>query len=153
MAAPTGNKYAIGADSGRPPVFETVEAFAIKATKYFTSTPKSKWTINGLVLYLGFSDRQSLYDYQKKEEFTGIVKHCRTMIEMAYEEKLSSKSVTGAIFALKNMGWRDKVETGFTDNDGNDVPVTVFQIPDNGRTQYQTKDNPASGGLSTENAG
>jgi hypothetical protein len=42
-----------------------------------------------------------------------------------------------AIFWLKNrqkQKWRDKVETGFTDADGNDInPVAIFQLPDNGR--------------------
>lgn len=41
-----------------------------------------------------------------------------------------------AIFWLKNRQkkkWRDKVETGLTDGDGNDVPVTIFNLPDNGR--------------------
>jgi hypothetical protein len=32
------------------------------------------------------------------------------MIEMYHEERLSENNVTGAIFALKNMGWRDKSE-------------------------------------------
>lgn len=32
------------------------------------------------------------------------------MVEMAYEHKLSTSNVTGAIFALKNMGWKDKSE-------------------------------------------
>lgn len=57
-----------------------------------------------------------------------------------------------AIFWLKNRQkkkWRDKVETGFTDGEGNDVPVQIFQLPDNGRP-YQTKDNPPTGGLSNE---
>jgi hypothetical protein len=115
MAAPEGNKYAVGADSGRPPTFETVEAFAVKASEYFTNTDQSKWAITGLALHLGFCDRQSLYDYQKKEEFTGIVKYCRTMVEMGYEMKLSGASVTGAIFALKNMGWADRQEVSGPD--------------------------------------
>lgn len=42
-----------------------------------------------------------------------------------------------AIFWLKNRQpkkWRDKMETGFTDADGNDVqPVQIFQLPDNNR--------------------
>lgn len=41
------------------------------------------------------------------------------------------------IFWLKNRQkkkWRDKVETGFTDGEGNDInPVTIFKLPDNGR--------------------
>lgn len=42
-----------------------------------------------------------------------------------------------AIFWLKNRQkkkWRDKIEQGFTDADGNDInPVAIFQLPDNGR--------------------
>jgi hypothetical protein len=45
--------------------------------------------------------------------------------------------------------WADKVENGFTDSEGNDVPVHIFQLPDNGRT-YQTKDNSTARGLSDE---
>lgn len=41
------------------------------------------------------------------------------------------------IFWLKNRQkkkWRDKIEQGFTDGDGNDInPVTIFKLPDNGR--------------------
>lgn len=34
------------------------------------------------------------------------------------------------------LKWADKHETGFTDNEGNDVsPVQVFQLPDNNRHQ------------------
>lgn len=57
-----------------------------------------------------------------------------------------------AIFWLKNRQrkkWRDKVENGFTDGDGNDVPVTIFQLPNNGRGQ--TEDNTATGRVSDEN--
>jgi hypothetical protein len=43
-----------------------------------------------------------------------------------------------AIFWLKNRQkkkWRDKIEQGFTDPDGNEIsPIAIFQLPDNGRT-------------------
>lgn len=55
-----------------------------------------------------------------------------------------------AIFWLKNRQkkkWRDKIETGFTDNDGNDVQtVTLFQLPDNGR-RTASKNNTTTGGI------
>lgn len=59
-----------------------------------------------------------------------------------------------AIFWLKNRQrkkWRDKIETGITDGDGNDIHnvVTLFQIPDNGR-RIEYKDNQAATGLSGE---
>lgn len=57
-----------------------------------------------------------------------------------------------AIFWLKNRQkkkWRDKIEHGLTDGEGNDVnPVTIFQIPDNGRG----KGNTTTEGLSGESS-
>ena len=41
-------------------------------------------------------------------------------IENAYEQLLSSKSATGAIFALKNFDWSDKQEIDMT-SDGERV--------------------------------
>jgi hypothetical protein len=67
-------------------------------------------TISGLVLYLGFCDRQSFYDYEKKPDFSCTIKRARTFIEMEYEHLLRTQSSTGAIFALKNFGWVDKSE-------------------------------------------
>ena len=58
-------------------------------------------------------------------------------IERVPVRKVYPPDTTAAIFWLKNRQpkkWRDKIEQGFTDSDGNDVPaVTVFRIPDNGR--------------------
>ena len=66
--------------------------------------------------------------------------------------KYYSPDPVAAIFWLKNRQkkkWRDKIEQGFTDAEGNDVtPVTLYQIPDNGRSQ----NNKASEGLSGEGA-
>lgn len=68
-------------------------------------------TITGLALFLGFDSRQSLYDYQEKPLFSGTIKAARARVEAAYERNLSGSTPTGSIFALKNMGWRDKTET------------------------------------------
>lgn len=57
---------------------------------------------------------------------------------------------TACIFWLKNRQpkkWRDKVEQGFTNGEGEDVnPITIFQLPDNGRN----KNNSAAGGVPNE---
>lgn len=92
---------------------------------------KQKVTITGLCLHLGFSSRSSLDDYEKRsDEFSYIIKRCRLAVENSYE----TNGQTIDIFALKNMGWKDKSEMGFTDNEGNDVtPVQIFQLPDNNR--------------------
>lgn len=68
-------------------------------------------TITGLALFLGFESRQSIYDYESNGEFSYIIKNARLRVECEYEKRLSTaQSPTGAIFALKNMGWKDKQE-------------------------------------------
>lgn len=135
MAAPIGNKFAVG-NSGRPPVYGTVRELEAEITAYFDDCVENgtKLTVTGLALYLGFSSRSSLDDYQGKgEEYSYLIKRARMVIEQAYEENLQGNCPAGSIFALKNMGWRDKVETGFTDTHGNDAPVQIIQLPANNR--------------------
>lgn len=112
MAAPKGNIFAIGNLGGAPPYYKTEEELKNKIEEYFEFciTDKINLTITGLALYLGFCDRQSLYDYEKKEEFSCTIKRARTTVENSYEQKLYTMTFGGAIFALKNMGWFDKIE-------------------------------------------
>lgn len=81
-------------------------------------------TITGLALYLGFESRQSFYDYESREEFSYTIKRARLIIENEYEKKLSGNNCTGAIFALKNLGWKDRTETELTGN----VPVMWNEV-------------------------
>jgi len=67
-------------------------------------------TITGLALYLGFCDRHSFYDYEKRPEFSYTIKRARAAIEQHYEELLQTGTPTGSIFALKNFGWKDIYE-------------------------------------------
>lgn len=143
MAAPKGNKYAEGLEnSGRPPVYEDAEYLSAKIKEYFEyvsgefvdvtyteedSKGKKKEhvkticvrepenpTLTGLALFLGFCSRQSLYDYKDKKEFSYIIKRATTVIESHHENNLGEKSPTGAIFALKNMGWKDSQNVDHT---------------------------------------
>ena len=116
MAAPIGNKFALGlTDSGRPPVYENDEQVKEKIEQYFQSLLNEEGTeyvtrptMTGMALFLGFASRQSMYDYAKKEEFSYIITRAQQVIAMSYEEMLLTKVSSGAIFALKNMGWDDK---------------------------------------------
>lgn len=115
MAAQNGNTYALGNNGGRPALYETPEELKNKVIAYFDYCilNNTKTTITGLALYLGFSSRSSLDDYVKRgEEFSYIVKRAKLAVENGYE--LSGG--TFDIFALKNMGWIDKIE--------NDVNLT-----------------------------
>lgn len=77
--------------------------------RVYSKQPQSP-SLTGLALYLGFESRQSIYDYEKTSEYSYTIKRARLMVEAAYEQALLSKYSTGAIFALKNFGWSDKME-------------------------------------------
>lgn len=108
---------------GRPPQFKSPDELEEKINLYINTPPTKTHTtkdgdefevpsitITGLCWYLGFESRQSFYDYEKKPEFTYIIKRARLFIENDYEVQLKAAQCTGAIFALKNMGWSDKQE-------------------------------------------
>ena len=112
---------------GRPLKFKNTEELEEMISKYFQEgcnkktivigkPPKQQTieipvpTITGLALYLGFASRQSFYDYEERPAFSYAIKSARTFIEIHYEEMLQIGNTTGAIFALKNMGWKDKTE-------------------------------------------
>ena len=78
--------------------------------EYEGQTLSKPATITGLAHFLGFCDRQSFYDYEKRGTFSCTVKRARLYIESKYEEGLQGKAPTGCIFALKNFGWKDKTE-------------------------------------------
>lgn len=67
-------------------------------------------TIAGLALALGFEDRQSIYDYKDRPEFSCVIKKAITRIEDYAEKHLYIGRATGAIFWLKNHKWTDKTE-------------------------------------------
>lgn len=66
--------------------------------------------LTGLALALGFCDTQALYEYRRYEEFAQPVRRALTRVEMEYERHLRTGGGTGAVFALKNFGWKDKQE-------------------------------------------
>ncbi len=111
---------------GRPPKFKSVEDLDKLIEAYFisleyedfeTGEPKKKNpTLTGLTLFLGFCDKSSLYDYQKKDEFSHSIRMARLMVEEGYEQALLSKFANGATFALKNFGWKDKIEQEITEH-------------------------------------
>lgn len=108
-----GNKFALGlTTNGRPPIFETPEEMEVKCSEYFQecADKDSKATITGLALFLGFESRQSLYDYKEKKDFSYILKRATLAVENSYE--LGGTAFD--IFALKNMGWKDKQEVDYT---------------------------------------
>lgn len=120
-------------ERGRPPLYETPEQMQVKIDEYFDTcrpTPliddkgkpiydlagnpileQNPPTLSGLALFLGFCDRVSMYDYERKNEgFSYTIKKARSRIENGAEKDLFRKAKpTGAIFWLKCMGkWKDE---------------------------------------------
>jgi hypothetical protein len=115
MAAATGNKYAMGNSGGRPAHYDTAEELAAASQDYFDWCLNTgiKSTVTGLALYLGFCSRSTFDDYEKRtEEFSYVIRRSKLAVENSYE--LSGTPFD--IFALKNMGWKDKTEI---ENSGN----------------------------------
>lgn len=72
---------------------------------------KKPLTITGLALALGFNSRQSLLNYQAKEEFLDTITRAKAKVEQYAEERLFDKDgANGAKFSLANNfeGWREK---------------------------------------------
>ena len=113
--------------AGRPPIWDNPEAFAKKVDEYFESGEIITWS--GLALYLGFESRQSLEDYKKKPEFSYPIKKALLRIESFYEQSIQSRNPAGAIFALKNFGWKDKQEVEQSGNSSITVKWDQSLIP------------------------
>jgi len=94
--------------AGRPPIWDDPEAFSKKVDEYFNTEEFVTWS--GLALYLGFESRQSLEDYKSKPEFSYPIKKALLRIENKYEKSIEGRNPAGAIFALKNFGWKDRQE-------------------------------------------
>jgi hypothetical protein len=90
------------------PIWTDPIAFEKAVDEYFENETSPKWS--GLALHLGFASRQSLWEYGQKPQFSLPIKKALLRIEQQYEDHLLSKNATGAIFALKNFGWKDKQE-------------------------------------------
>jgi len=105
--------------AGRPLKFKTPEELQEKIDAYFdycdsfqdsNGVPVKPYTICGLALWLDV-DRETLTNYEKRDEFFGTVKKAKLRVEQQLEEKLHGNCVTGLIFNLKNnFGWKDRSE-------------------------------------------
>ena len=93
---------------GRPLLFDTPEKLQEAIDKYIVT--ESRPTLAGLAYHLGI-DRHTLYNYKERPYFFHIIKKSTDYVEATYEERLIyQQNPTGVIFALKNMGWKDKQE-------------------------------------------
>lgn len=119
---------------GRPPMYNTKEEIQEKIDAYFEEckgtvlTDKDGMpmldkygmpivinakplTITGLAIALGFNSRQTLLNYQDKDEFMDTITRAKAIVEQYAEERLFDKDgANGAKFSLANNfeGWKEK---------------------------------------------
>lgn len=121
--------------AGRPLKFESVEELSERISEYFhqcdtnikvmftkdgepIEVPDPKpYTISGLAYFLGTS-RQTLLNYEEKEEYFDTIRAAKARIEAFVEESLwTPKIASGVMFNLKNnFGWVDKNENKISIN-------------------------------------
>lgn len=109
---------------GAPAKFSSPEEMGAAIQKYFEACPDKRNvvtqlgtivevptpTMSGLALFLGFCDRHSMYDYEKRPLFSHTIKKARAMLTRVYESNLTGQNCAGSIFMLKNLGYADKHE-------------------------------------------
>lgn len=92
--------------------FADANGNVVKETRINCTRKPEPPTLTGLALHLGFCDKKSLYDYQEKPDFLHSIKRAISRVEKHHEIQIAyGDKCTGNIFALKNFGWKDKLET------------------------------------------
>lgn len=77
---------------------------------YWGLSSRKPYTVTGLATYLGTS-RETLINYEGREEFFDTIKAAKDKCEAWWELQLLGSHATGPIFNLKNnYGWVDKTE-------------------------------------------
>jgi len=88
-------------------------------------------TITGLALALGFISRQSIYDYENRDEagFSYIIKRARLRCENYVETTLLRGEIApaGPIFILKNYGWSDQIDV----NQSGEIKIVIDEVDRN----------------------
>ena len=96
-------------------IFENPEEMLSMGIAYFEAQDRRKkpYTVSGLALGLGFSNRSTLTVYERRELFAETVQYLKARIEQQMEERLISQGTptAGLIFTLiNNFGWKQKEE-------------------------------------------
>jgi len=94
----------------QPAYYTNKEELQTEIDRYFEETPNDEIAITGLALFLWFTSRQALINYQNKDEYFDTIKRAKMRVELAYEKRLIARGNGWDVFALKNFDWTDKQE-------------------------------------------
>lgn len=128
--------------AGRPLKYKTASELQRAIDAWFDSFKEAKGmypTMSGLAYHLGFTDRQSLYDYKEREEFSCTIKRALLKIESLHENNLFGTGATGSIFWLKNRDWKDGSQIDLRSSDGSMSPRTLSELYDEERKGSDTE--------------
>lgn len=139
-----GNLFSVGNTGGAPPLYKTPQEMCDKLAEYiayedsrkrpdqYIKEGKGIYTLEGAALFLGFSTRQSFYDYGTRkgnEEFAYIVDRFKLFLTQWNAQKLYwGGTFAGAMFWLKNWGgYKDEV-TQNQNQTITEVRPQIFQV-------------------------
>lgn len=105
---------------------EEIETKGIKSEQKVCDREPEPATITGLAFHLGFSSRKALEQYEAKGKYAEQVQRARLRIMADYEKKLHVTSSSGAIFALKSMGWNDHADNKLSDESNSRLKVEII---------------------------
>lgn len=84
-------------------------------------------TLTGLALFLGFTSKEAFDEYEQFYKYADSLKRARFRVMAYYESRLHYPAPTGAMFALKSMGWGDKVKAAKAATKSKSLTVKVIQ--------------------------
>ncbi|MDA3807753.1 MAG: terminase small subunit [Thiomicrorhabdus sp.] len=101
---------------GRPKCWDSPEELQAQIDTYFNhcDNKEKPYTIAGLAVFLEV-DRQTIYNYEKKQQFFDTIKKARDRIYNFLEEWCIMKGNAGTIFVMKNYGYTDKQEVQYSE--------------------------------------
>ena len=124
-----GNKIDEYFDQCKPVYLKDEEGHVITDKKGgYVLTNLNAPSLSGLALYLGYASRQSIYDNEKNDKFSYIIKRARSRVEeWIYQHSLDA-SVPAAvgIFILKQFGYTDKQEIEHSGGMTNKIDITRY---------------------------
>lgn len=124
----------------RPLKFESPEKLQEKIDEFFVYCEKNDKlpTITRLALFLDTS-RETLTDYEQREEFSDTIARAKLKVESEMEDMLYYKnSARGAEFTLKNnFGWKDETAIDHTSK-GEKIDGFAFVTPED-ETENKTE--------------
>lgn len=112
--------------AGRPAIYESEEQLQTRIDEFFIWCEENdKVPLQGeLVYFLGFAGRQSLTDYQKREQFSYIIERAKQRCENEINQAGLKNKLNAQLVKLNlssNYGYNEKTEVEHSGQ----VPISI----------------------------